>query len=65
MIARDPRIYPQAGDEVRVDDLIRNVIAHDGERVFVRGPGLNIGCALDTGQKWCEKSSAVASKAIG
>jgi hypothetical protein len=38
MRSRDPRIDSQPGDEVRVDDLIRNVIARDGETVFIHGP---------------------------
>jgi hypothetical protein len=58
-MTRDPRTDPQPGDEVRVDDLIRNVIARDGERVFVHGPRTHYWMRLGRWQKWCEKSWAM------
>jgi hypothetical protein len=39
MTARDPRVDPQPGDEVRNGAVIRRVIRRDGEKLLVDGWG--------------------------
>jgi hypothetical protein len=64
MTARDPRIDPQPGDELRVGAVIRRVIERAGEKVLVEGWGQRYWMQVKTWQKWCEQSGAKAAGVV-
>lgn len=55
MTTRDPRIDPQAGDEVRDTGIIRHVIRRNGDKVLIRGLQ-TYWMRVDTWQEWCKQS---------
>jgi hypothetical protein len=55
--ARDPRIDPQPGDEVRSGPYMRRVLKREGARVRIATDITLFWMHLDTWQKWCEEKS--------
>jgi hypothetical protein len=65
MAARDPRIDPQPGDEVRGDDMvIRRVIRRKVDMLWCETWKRCYRMRLDTWQKWCEQSGARAAAVV-
>ena len=60
MTARDPRIDPQPGDEVRVGPYMRRVLKREGAKLHVATGLPQYWIPVDRWKRWCEKSGAVA-----
>ena len=56
MTARDPRIDPQPGDEVRgVDGQIRRVIRREGDKMWCKDGAMRDQTTVVRWQEWCEE----------
>ncbi len=54
MDSRDPRIDPQAGDEVRgVDGQLRNVIRREDDLLWCQDGAMRYRTTLQRWQEWC------------
>jgi hypothetical protein len=58
MTARDPRIDPQPGDELRGGYYMRRVLKREGAKLLVESGLTHYWMRVDSWQKWCEQSGA-------
>ena len=61
---RDPRTYPQPGDELRGSGIIRRVILRDGDMLICESWQRRYRVRVYRPRAWYEKSGAEAGAAV-